>query len=143
MREVPKCAKSQNARSPKRRMTADGATFVRAFSTSRPSTPYGTSRRMGLRAVWDSALYGTSRTMGLRALWDLAPFRTLRPSGTANSLGSLLSCTFVTPYYYQRSDLITVAEAKQPLNGRPLCRSKLLLSLTRPGAIHAPGPPPR
>src|SRR5437868_1779881 len=78
-REVPKCAKSQNARSPKRRMTADSATFVRAFGTSRRSTPHGTSRTMGLRVLWDFAYYGTSRSMGLRALWDFALYGTSRP----------------------------------------------------------------
>src|SRR5205085_10529745 len=38
------------------------------FGTSRPSTPYGTSRTMEFRVLWDFALYGTSRSMGLRAL---------------------------------------------------------------------------
>src|SRR2546430_796992 len=36
-------------------MTGDSATFVRAFGTSRPSTPHGTSRTMGFRVLWDPA----------------------------------------------------------------------------------------
>src|SRR5204863_6192988 len=51
------------------------------FGTSRPSTPYGTSRSMGLRALWDFALYGTSRPLGLRAPWHSAPYGTSLDAG--------------------------------------------------------------
>src|SRR5437868_10905305 len=66
VREVPKCAKSQNA--------ADGG---RCNLRSRRSERSAVQRPMGFRALWDFALYGTSRSMGPRALWDLALYGTL------------------------------------------------------------------
>src|SRR4051812_21610982 len=52
MREVPNSAKSQNAPSPKRRLTAADATFVHALRNAAPFS-----------ALWDFAHYGTSRRL--------------------------------------------------------------------------------
>jgi hypothetical protein len=54
---VPNGARSRTARSPERR-----------------EVPNDVKRRSELSAVWDSAQYGTSRSMGLRAVWHFAPF---------------------------------------------------------------------
>jgi hypothetical protein len=42
-------------------------------------------------AVWDVALFGTSRSLGLRAIWNPAPFGTPRTSYSAVSLLDLPS----------------------------------------------------
>src|SRR5947208_13078939 len=81
MREVPNCARSQNARSPKRRLRADDATFGRALRCLAP-----------FNALWDFAHHGSSRTMGFRALWHFAHYGTSRLwhfalYGTSRSMG--------------------------------------------------------
>src|SRR5438045_9341078 len=82
-REVPKCAKSRIAQSPKMREVPNGAKSQNAADggrcnlRSRCSELSAVQRPMGLRALWAFALYGTSRSMGFRALWDFAPLKIL------------------------------------------------------------------
>jgi hypothetical protein len=72
MREMPKCAKCQNARNPEEREIPNGAesrtatnggtpSHDRRFSPFRILSPFGIPRSSGFRALRDSALSGISR----------------------------------------------------------------------------------
>jgi hypothetical protein len=70
MYRVANGAEFQTALNPKRREIPNDAKFRTA------QVPNDAKRRSELSAVWDLAQYGTSRRLGFRAVCDFAPFGT-------------------------------------------------------------------